>query len=74
MIASTKTQIRNMFRKWEFKAAMLISLAYACAAFIFMAKENWGLDASMIKDANQSVCYGVNNRYLEEIVHPFLYL
>ena len=43
MIASTKTQIRNMFRKWEFKAAMLISLAYACVSFIFVARENWTL-------------------------------
>ena len=74
MIASIKAQIGIMLRKREFKAGMLISLAYTCFAFFYAIKMNWGLDVSEMWDANQNLCYGVGNPSYTILIFLFPFL
>ena len=74
MTASIKAQIGIMFRKGEFKAGMLISLAYTCFAFFRAIKMNWGLDVSEMYDATQNLCYGVGNPSYSMLIFLFPFL
>ena len=71
---SLKIQMNIMFRKKEYKAAIIIGITYSCLSFIYILTQFWGMDLSLIKDANQSVCYSQDNRlwYFFSVIYPFL--
>ncbi len=74
LTASLCTQLKIMLKRKEFKCAMLIMLAYACAAFLFVLKGYWGMDISLIKDANQAVCFSRQSNLWSffSYMYPFL--
>lgn len=60
-LSSIRVQIRVAFRRREFQIAFAIACAYACFAFIYTLLEFRNTDISLIKDANQSVCFSQFN-------------
>ncbi len=74
MLQSIKTQIKIMRRGKEYKAAFLITLLYACLAFMEALAKFAGKDLSLVKDANQVVCFSEANHLwsLFCIFYPFL--
>jgi len=74
LLSSTKTQIVIMQKMTKYKFAFLITLAYACFSFCYILTEFSGVDISIIKDANQAVCYSQLNRlwFFFSIIYPFL--
>lgn len=72
--SSIKIQLKIMLKGKEFMCAMLAALTYACVAFLFVLVDCRGMDASIMKDANQYVCYSQMNRMWNffSIVYPFL--
>lgn len=74
LLSSLKTQLKIMSGKKEFKCAGLITLFYSCINFILVLKELKGVDISLIKDANQAICYYDMNRLWSffAILYPFL--
>lgn len=74
LLLSMKTQISIMLKRKEYKVAFLLVLAYACLNFVYVLTEFRGMDLSVIKDANQSVCYSDLNRlwFFFSYLYPFL--
>lgn len=74
MLRSIKTQIEIMRRGKEYKAAFFITLLYACLAFMEALARFAGKDLSLVKDANQVVCFSAANHLwsLFCIFYPFL--
>lgn len=58
----------------EYQAAFLVMLAYAVFSFVSTLIESSGMDISVIKDVNQSVCYSQNSRlwFFFALAYPFL--
>ena len=69
-----RVQIRVAFRRREFQIAFAIACAYACFAFIYTLLEFRNTDISLIKDANQSVCFSQFNElwFFFSLIYPFL--
>lgn len=72
--SSTKIQWKVMLKRKEFVFALLAMTGYACAAFLYVLVKYWGTDVSIMKDANQSVCYSQMNGLwgIFSILYPFL--
>lgn len=72
--SSTKIQLKVMLRRKEFVYALWAMTGYACAAFFYVLVKYWGMDVSIVKDANQSVCYSQMNGLwgIFSILYPFL--
>ena len=73
-LSSIRVQIRVAFRRREFQIAFAIACAYACFAFIYTLLEFRNTDISLIKDANQSVCFSQFNElwFFFSLIYPFL--
>ena len=73
-LSSIRVQIRVAFRRREFQIAVAIACAYACFAFIYTLLEFRNTDISLIKDANQSVCFSQFNGlwFFFSLIYPFL--
>lgn len=63
-----------MRKRKEFIFALWAMTGYACAAFLYVLVKYWGMDVSMMKDANQSVCYSQMNGLwgMFSFLYPFL--
>lgn len=63
-----------MYKRKEFKCAAFMTIAYSCLSFVYVLTELQGIDISLIKDANQSVCFSQLNRlwYFFAAIYPFL--
>lgn len=72
--SSTKIQLKVMRKRKEFIFALWAMTGYACAAFLYVLVKYWGMDVSMMKDANQSVCYSQMNGLwgMFSFLYPFL--
>lgn len=72
--SSTKIQLKVMLRRKEFIFALLAMTGYACTAFLYVLVKYWGMDVSIVKDANQSICYSQMNGMwgIFSILYPFL--
>lgn len=72
--SSTKVQLKVMLRRKEFIFALLAMTGYACAAFLYVLVKYRGMDVSIMRDANQSVCYSQMNGLwgIFSILYPFL--
>ena len=72
--SSTKIQLKVMRKRKEFIYALLAMTGYACAAFLYVLVKCRGMDVSVMKDANQNVCYSPMNGMWNffSILYPFL--
>lgn len=72
--SSTKIQLKVMRKRKEFIFALWAMTGYACAAFLYVLVKYWGMDVSIMKDANQSVCYSQMNGLwgMFSFLYPFL--
>lgn len=74
MLASIKTQIMIMRKGKEYKAAFIGTFLYSSLAFIYALIIYAGKDLSLVKDANQMVCFSEANVWWLPfcILWPFL--
>ncbi len=74
MLSSIKTQIKVMRKGKEYKIAFIVTFSYSCLAFLYALVQNAGHDLSLMKDANQMVCFSGANIWWSTfcILWPFL--
>ncbi len=73
--SSVKVQLKVMIWKWEFQVAFLVTLFYACVAFVLSFLGMSGAeDIFECMDANQTICYSQYNILwmLFRMLYPFL--
>jgi ABC-type transport system involved in multi-copper enzyme maturation permease subunit len=66
--------MKIMLGRKEYRFSILAVLVYSCFSFVYVLMEFWGMDISVIKDANQSVGYSQLHRlwFFFSMVYPFL--
>ena len=70
-LSSLKVQLKIMARKAEFQIAFLVTLFYACFAFVYVFLMNTGRDVSEYIDANRQI--GYSQYHVFWFVFSFLY-